>query len=185
VSSEAPWVFLPAAGAALAHAPVLTFDLFPALKRPMDFGARVRGRRVFGDNKTWRGALFMGSGVVGAAVALDRFAWFRARLPADLREAGPLRYGGLLAFGVVAGELPNSFLKRQLDVDPGERRWTPAGVAMVLFDQADFVIATWLVMLPVWRMPWRYAAKAFADVAGVHMVINVVGYALGARTSAI
>ena len=32
-------MFLPVLGAAIAHAPVLTFDLFPGLKRPLDGGA--------------------------------------------------------------------------------------------------------------------------------------------------
>ncbi|HUJ25422.1 MAG TPA: hypothetical protein VLW85_05355 [Myxococcales bacterium] len=33
--------------------------------------------------------------------------------------------GGYLGFGFVGGELPNSFLKRQLDVAPGGRRRAP------------------------------------------------------------
>ena len=46
------WAFLPALGGALAHAPVLRFDLFPSLERPLDGGATLNGRRLFGDNKT-------------------------------------------------------------------------------------------------------------------------------------
>jgi len=185
VSAQGSWVLVPVLGAPLAHAPVLTGDLMPGLARPIDFGARVRGRRLFGDNKTWRGALVMGSGTLAATVALDRVEWFRARLPEELRAAGPWRYGALLGLGVVGGELPNSFLKRQLGIAPGKRRWMPAGVALVVFDQADFVLGVWAALLPVWRMPWRDAARAFALVAGVHMAINVVGYAIGARDTAI
>jgi len=178
-------VLLPVLGAPLAHAPVLRGDLLPELAVPLDFGATVRGRRFFGDNKTWRGALVLGSGTVAASVALHRLSWFRERLPEEVRSAGPWRYGPLLAVGVVAGELPNSFLKRQLGIAPGRRRWTPAGVALVIFDQGDFVLGVWAALLPLWRMPWRDVARAFAIVVAVHMVINVVGYAIGARDTAI
>ena len=63
------WVFLPVLGAALAHAPVLRFDLLRALKQPIDARTTFRGRRLFGDNKTWRGAAAMFSGVFAVASA--------------------------------------------------------------------------------------------------------------------
>jgi CDP-archaeol synthase len=181
VSASGPWFLLPVLGAPVLHAPVLRGDRFARLARPLDLGLTVRGRRVLGDNKTWRGALVMGAGTVGASLALDRLEWFRSRLPMELRDAGPWRYGPLLALGVVGGELPNSFLKRQLGIAPGGRRWTPAGVALVVFDQADFVLGVWLALLPLWRMRWRDVTRAFVVVAGVHVGINVVGYLVGAR----
>jgi hypothetical protein len=176
---------LPVLGAPVAHAPVLRSDLFARLARPLDGGLCFRGRRVFGDNKTWRGAVVMSSGVVVSAVVLCRTRWFRSRLPDGLEDASPVAYGALLAAGTVAGELPNSFLKRQLGIAPGERRWTPGGVALVVFDQADFLLGIWVALLPLWRMPARDLAEAFAVVVGVHMGINVVGYAIGARDTAI
>jgi hypothetical protein len=178
---DAIWVFLPVLGGALAHAPVLTFDLFPRLKRPLDGGARFRGRRLFGDNKTWRGAMVVVAGVVIATLLLSRWDWWWNELPRGLRDAGPLLYGLLLGLGVIVGELPNSFLKRQLGVAPGAR----GGLLLTIYDQADFVLAVWLLLLPLWVMaPWQ-AAFVFAVVALVHLVINVIGYAIGARTAPI
>jgi CDP-2,3-bis-(O-geranylgeranyl)-sn-glycerol synthase len=178
---DAIWVFLPVLGAALAHAPVLTLDLFPGLKRPLDGGARFRGRRLFGDNKTWRGAFVMVTGVLVAALLLWRWDWWRSQLPGGIRDAGPVVYGLLLGIGLVLGELPNSFLKRQLGVAPGTQR----NALLTLYDQADFVLVVWVVLLPLWAMaPWQ-AAFVFAVVTAVHLVINVVGYAIGARTAPI
>ena len=179
--ARAPWLLLPVLGAPVAHGPVLSGDLLPVLARPLDLGLTLRGRRVFGDNKTWRGALVMGTGTVAASAALHRSSWFCDRLPEPVRDAGPWRYGPLLALGVVGGELPNSFLKRQLGIKPGHQRWTPGGVTLVVFDQADFVLGVWLALLPVYRMPWRDVVRAFATVAAIHMGINVIGYAMGAR----
>ena len=182
---SAPWLFLPVLGAPLAHAPVLTFDLLKPLKRPIDGGRTLGGRRILGDNKTWRGALVMFSGVLAASAALHRVDAYTRRLPPDVREAGPLMTGALLGLATVAGEFPNSFAKRRLRIAPGGHRGGPAGVAIAIVDQADFVLAAWPLLAPVHRMSVRDVATAFATVAAVHVPINLVGYLVGARESPI
>jgi hypothetical protein len=179
------WVFLPALGAPLAHAPVLRFNLLPRFAQPIDGGRTFRGRRLLGANKTWRGAAVMFTGVLGATLALQRRRWYRKRLPAELRGVSPAVTGSLLGASVVLGELPNSFLKRQLDIAPGEQRGSATGIALSLFDQADFVLAAWLLLRPVFEMSAGQTLDAAAVVTMVHLPINVVGYFLGARTSPI
>jgi len=52
------WLALPIIAAGLVHLAVMTLDLLPGLRRlPLDGGLTLRGRRLFGDNKTWRGAV--------------------------------------------------------------------------------------------------------------------------------
>jgi hypothetical protein len=179
------WVFLPVLGAPLAHAPVLRFNLLPRLARPIDGGWTFRGRRILGDNKTWRGAAVMFTGVLSSTVALDRFRWYRDRLPAEIRDVSPAVTGSLLGASVVLGELPNSFLKRQLDIAPGEHRGSLAGIAISLFDQADFVVATWFLLRPAFKLSVRDAVDAAAVVTAVHLPLNALGYVIGARTSPI
>jgi hypothetical protein len=177
------WAFLPALGGAIAHAPVLRFDLAPALRRPLDAGATLRGRRLLGDNKTVRGGLVMAGGTLAATLVLHRLDWYRRRLPPELRDAGPLRHGALLGAAVVLGELPNSVLKRQLEIGPGERASSRLGSLLAVHDQADFVLGSWPLLRPVWRMSGRELAEAFAVVAAAHMAVNLAGYALGARAA--
>jgi hypothetical protein len=74
------WLFLAVLGAPLLHAPVLRWNLLPALARPLDGGRRWHGRRLLGDNKTWRGALCMTAGVVLATLALWQWPWWRAQI---------------------------------------------------------------------------------------------------------
>jgi CDP-2,3-bis-(O-geranylgeranyl)-sn-glycerol synthase len=181
----ARWVFLPVLGAPLLHAPVMRFDLLRSWRRPIDGGRSFRGRRLLGDNKTWRGAAFMAGGVLAATTVLHRAAWYRARLPEEVRRASPLLVGALLGVSTVAGELPNSFAKRRLGIPPGGQRRSAAGVALSVFDQADFVPVAWLLLGPVWRMPAREAAEAFTVVAAVHFAINLLGRALGVRPTAL
>jgi hypothetical protein len=183
--AAAAWVFLPVLGAPIAHAPVLRLDLLPALRRPIDRGRTLRGRRVLGDNKTWRGAAVMFAGVQAATLVFHRSAAYRARLPEAVRHASPATLGALLGLATVAGELPNSFVKRRLGLAPGGHRPGAAGVALALIDQADVVLAAWPLLAPVWRMSPREAAGAFAAVAVVHVPINLVGYAAGVRTTRI
>src|SRR3954470_12539704 len=184
-TAPALWTLLPVLGAPLAHAPVLRFDLLRSLKRPIDGGRTAGGRRILGDNKTWRGAVVMTTGVEAAALAVHRSAAYRRRLPREVREASPALTGALLGVAMVVGELPNSFAKRRLGVAPGAHRGGAAGVALAVVDQADFVVAAWLLLAPVRRMTVREAATAFAVVAAIHVPINLVGYALGARDTPI
>jgi hypothetical protein len=170
------WAFLPALGGAIAHAPVLRYDLVPGMKRPL-------AARAFGANKTVRGALVMSGGTLAATAALHRLPAYRERLPPALRAAGPLRHGALLGAAVVLGELPNSAVKRRLGIAPGARASSPLGVALAIHDQADFVLGAWLLLTPVWRMRAREVAEAFAVVAGIHVGVNLAGYALGARSA--
>lgn len=176
------WVVLPVLGAFFVHAPVMRYDVLRALKVPLDGGATCRGRRVFGDNKTWRGALAMGGGVCALALLLSLWPGYWSRLPAEIRAAGPLVFGLLLGAGTVVGELPNSFMKRQLGIAPGTQRRSVGGMLLALYDQADFVPGIWLLLLPIWVMPVAQMAVAFAVVTAVHLVLNVVGWAMGARS---
>ena len=157
---------------------MLRYDLLPELKRPLDGGSGL-----LGDNKTWRGALMMSGGTLVATAALTRFDWFLRRLPTELRDARPLAYGALLGAGVVLGELPNSFLKRRLGIAPGARQKSLAGVAIAVLDQGDFVLGSRLTLAPLWRMSARQTLESFAVVAAVHSAVNVIGYAIGARSS--
>ena len=171
------------AGAPLLHAPVLRWDLLPALTHPLDGGRTWRGRRLLGDNKTWRGALCMTAGVVVATVLLWQWNWWRDQLPDAVRASSPVLVGLLVGLGTVAGELPNSFLKRRLDIAPGARRRSPGGVALAVLDQGDLVLGIWVLLAPVWVMPVWLGAVAFAAIAAIHAVVNVVGYAVGARAA--
>ena len=86
--------------AAAAHVVVIRYDLLWRLKVPIDLGWTIRGRRVFGNNKTWRGALVMIAGS-SAAMTLQQ----RLRLPSlELFDYGRVNAGlcgGLLGLGFV------------------------------------------------------------------------------------
>lgn len=170
------WVLLPVLGAPALHAPVLALDLAPAAKRPLS-------RRLFGANKTWRGAAVMQAGPTLAALALFRSEAYRSKLPPALAQADPKLVGALLGAGVWMGELPNSFVKRRLGIPPGQQMRGPVGAAISAFDQVDWVPVALLFLRPMWRASPREAAELIAIVGLLHVPINVIGHAIGARTN--
>jgi CDP-archaeol synthase len=171
-------VFLPVLGAPVAHGPVLRWDLAPALKRPIS-------ARLFGENKTWRGGLVMTAGTTIAALGLARVPAYRRRLPAPVAAANPAIVGGVLGLASWIGELPNSFVKRRIGIPPGERLHSPAGVLFSIVDQADWVPVAALLIRPIWKISFRETLGVFALAVAVHLPINLIGYAIGARESPI
>ncbi len=174
-------LFVPILGAMVAHAPVLRFDLVPGLKRPLDGGRTFRGRRIFGANKTWRGATVMFVGVLVATLALAQLPAYWGRIPAEVARHSPWIVGTLLGLGVVLGELPNSFVKRQIGIAEGTQRRSPLGVVVSVVDQGDFVLAIWLTLLPLYVLTVGEVLTAFLLVVAVHYAVNLIGYAIGAR----
>jgi hypothetical protein len=148
--------------------------------QPVDMGLTLRGRRLFGDNKTWRGFLGM---VPGCAVAFPAWA-----LLFDAWELSLLGYAGLGAvcgLGFMAGELPNSFVKRQLDIPPGEAPKSPLwrGVGWVV-DRFDSLVGGLLAMSCVVPMSAAVWVGCLVVGPGVHASLSYALYKAGVKRRA-
>jgi CDP-diglyceride synthetase len=148
------WLALPVIAAGLVHLAVMKLDLLPGLRlQPLDGGATFRGKRLFGDNKTWRGAVVTIGTMAVAAWALAQLSACCWPLPTlvPFAETHPLAWGLLLGTGYIVGELPNSFAKRQLGISPGSAGQGTAGRAFWVVDQLDSLAGMLLFIAPVWR----------------------------------
>jgi CDP-diglyceride synthetase len=152
--THALWLIAPILLAGLVHIAIIRLRLLPALARiPLDFGCTFRDRRLFGANKTCRGALIMiagASGIAWAAAAISP-ALHRALSVADLQRDHPAYWGLLLGLGYVMGELPNSFVKRRLNIAPGDIASGSLGVACWLIDQIDSLLGVLIVLWLIWQ----------------------------------
>ena len=82
-----------------------------------------------------------------------------------------------MGIGFVVGELPNSFIKRQLDVAPGAH----AGIVHTLADQLDSVIGALLTLSLVWVAPLRVWVVALVMGTGLHVAVNGIFVLLGVK----
>ena len=154
----------------------------------IDHGHTVRNRRIFGDNKTWRGFVVMVpvSGLAFVATRFlmqtieerDVFLW-------PLSNAEFFLLGSWTGLGFMLGELPNSFLKRQFDIDPGAPAQHPFGRRLCfLVDQTDCVVGG-LIFVSVF-VPVPLESWIFIVVTGglAHLGFNYVLLRMGLRERA-
>lgn len=165
---EAFWFFLPAGVANMA--PVLA-NKIPGLNRwttPLDFGKSFQGRRIFGDNKTWRGVVF---GTVLAAIV----GWFQYRFFGTNPESTWFLMGAAAAmgFGALLGDAIESWVKRRRGIAAGEK-WVP-------FDQTDFIIGGLVCVLPFVRPQFSQIIMIFVIYFGLHIVVSYIGYLTGLK----
>ena len=125
--------------------------------KPLDMGLKVRGKRLFGDNKTIKGTL---SGLIAGFLI-------------GVAQLEPLR-GALLTVGAVPGDLLGSFTKRQLGLKPGD----PAP----LLDQLDFILGA-LLFASVYAPPPKCVfITAILLTLVAHLLSNLGAYALGLKS---
>ena len=182
------YLLLPLVGGAAVHGACMKYDWLAFLARPIDGGRRFRGRPLFGHSKTWRGPIAVAAGAA-ATYALQRQL---------LHELAPVAFVELVddsqlpGFWVMAlagaaaefAELPNSFVKRRLGIDPSCTASGLPGVVFFLWDQLDLLIGYWLVLV-FWvpLTPLRLSISVVV-VGGVHPLLTVAGYLLGMRPTA-
>jgi CDP-2,3-bis-(O-geranylgeranyl)-sn-glycerol synthase len=135
--------------------------------RPLDFGRNFfDGKRVLGKNKTFRG--FFSGLLVGIIVGLGESAVFG---PASF----PILLGALVSLGALLGDLAGAFVKRRLDIAPGDM--------LPIVDQVDFILGAILFSLPVSSpfLSWELILVALIITVPVHLLTNFAAYKLGLK----
>lgn len=176
------WFFLPGG---LANAAPVFANKIPLLNRwktPVDLGKSYKGRRITGDNKTWRGIVF---GIVVAIITscIQReIALDRAADSAFFAEAGRIIKFGYLDFwvlgalqglGALAGDVFESFVKRQRGIASGGT-WFP-------FDQLDYIIGGLALSALYAPLNLKGYALTIAVWFVLHLVATNTGYLVGLR----
>ena len=129
------------------------------LDQPVDFGFKIKGKRLFGQNKTWRG-LFFGS---------------LAGIFTGLCQARGIRVGFVLGLGALLGDLLGSFIKRRLNMAPGEPH--------VLLDQTPYVLVPMVIYACFWPFPLTFAQSLFLVLFSLwlHRASNILYFKIGLK----
>lgn len=163
-----------------------------ALARPLDAGKLLRdGKRLFGENKTWKG--LVGMTVLGAlAMAVcGGMCVLLPRLGAHNLIHAAHGSGLLLDLGVGAlvgvcyslCELPNSFIKRRFDVEPGKPYTRGRGLKSLFFllDNSDSAFGCMLAICAVCGLGVREYLLGLLLGTAVHAPFNALLYAVKLR----
>lgn len=152
-----------------------------AFALPLDGGLRLRGRRLFGANKTIRGFVVMVPATAAAFTLLGGIA--PAALGVwDLPLSSFAALGAAAGFGFMAGELPNSFIKRQLDIAPGTAPCRAAATALQFgadrLDSGIGMLAAVSLLVPT---PWQTWALVLIVGPLIHWSFSVLMFRLGLK----
>jgi CDP-diglyceride synthetase len=170
--------------AAIAQGLCIKYDWLSRLRRPLDLGRVYKGKRIFGDHKTWRG---LAINVLFCSLGAIIQAWLQGKrvLPQWLflldYESHALTVGVLIGLGMTVGELPNSFLKRRFEIPPGKSREGPLGIAFFIYDQVDLTIGIWVFLFFLIRPSLWLVLWSLLLTLALHLAVSSVGYLLGMR----
>jgi len=186
LAAQALYLFVPLLVAAVLAGVVQRYELWTCLTRPIDGGAMVRGHRLFGDHKTWRGAVCAVVGCLIAVLAQKYVVGDRAGAIAVIpySRVDAVGLGTTMGIGATIGELPNSFVKRQLGIAPGAHAHRALAAVFYIWDQVDLLFTTWPLLLLWVRPGWCLVSMSFVLVFAAHQLISAIGYLIGARGSA-
>jgi len=103
--------------------------------------------------------------------------------PISAREYGAL--GAWAGLGFMLGELPNSFIKRQLDVAPGRApRGRVAALVSFAVDRLDSIVGSLIAIALVVPTPWMTWVFVVLIGPGIHFAFSVLLYRLGVKERA-
>lgn len=171
---------------------VMLWVKLPILKiaaKPIDSGRNfIDGRRIFGDNKTWKGiigyVLFNVIFTVVWGLILHGLHWEHLDyfyMNHDNTLAFNLLTGILLGLGYSLFELPNSFLKRRLDIKPGKSISGFWKVFFIFLDQADSVFGVALVVWLFFDLGILLYLVYVLVGAATHLILNMLLYFMKLR----
>lgn len=163
--------------------------LYKNHRAPMDGGRVWRdGKRILGDNKTWIGFTSM-----VALTAASQVVWgshcARRGLNAlhDIYRVRENTFALNLVSGTLCGlayavcELPNSFVKRRIDIRPGKTESGAAGKVFFVVDQIDSLLGVFAVLSAYSGISWKRYVQYICLGAGTHVGVNFVLYKLHIR----
>ena len=163
--------------------------IYKRYKKPLDCNKNWKdGKRIFGDNKTVIGFISM---IVFCMVFQVIWGCIGELCQLNNRNDLYLVYPNTIGLNLISGflfgfaymlfELPNSFIKRRLDIIPGKTDKGIKGVVFFVIDQIDSLIGVFLVLMALSEISFeRYLL--YILVGGLtHISVNLVLWLSGIR----
>ncbi len=187
------YLMLPVILAGIFNMVLVKMPILDTLKTPMDRGLVLPdGKRLWGDNKTWKG--FLGMIVLTSfwMIIFDMIyhqsSWAKEVSLIPYSEFhfpfSAWFYGALWGLGYVLFELPNSYIKRRIDIHPGKQGSGLIGKLFTVIDQSDSVVGCVLFMLVFYVPSLIDAIMIIVLATAFHYVINILLFYVGLKKQA-
>jgi CDP-2,3-bis-(O-geranylgeranyl)-sn-glycerol synthase len=130
----------------------------------MDFGKNFcDGKRVLGDNKTFRGFFFgLAIGIMVGLIECMLFGY-------------PILFSLLTPLGALSGDLAGAFFKRRLGIAPGG--------LLPIIDQIDFVVGAVVFSIPLAMITWELAVTVMIITPPIHLFTNFLAYKMRLKSN--
>lgn len=163
--------------------------LYKKLAKPIDCGKCCRdGRRIFGDNKTTIGFVSMVvfcilsqllSGLLCSQLKIEQYNdLFSANNNTFLFN---LWFGALTGFIYMFCELPNSFIKRRINIPPGRTVGGIKGFLFFIMDQIDSLLGVMALLCVVAQLGFGHYWQYVFVGALTHIFVNIILFSLKIR----
>ena len=170
------YLALPAFVANMMPVVAARMKFLPQLAIPVDRGQMVRGVRLLGDNKTWRGVL---AAVVGAVLVV-LIQYGITVLVVDIAVTLAhitfiVGYGAYVGLLVMVGDALGSIIKRQFKY--------PSGAPCIPLDQIDYIVV--FIVGTLVFIPWTFTTAGVLILITffLNLVTNATAYVLGIKNT--
>jgi len=137
---------------------------------PIDLGKNfIDGKRILGDNKTYIGFISMiFFGIISQCIwgSICTTPFFLGRNSWYFQHENTLVFnimtGAIIGTAYVLFELPNSFIKRRLDIPAGKTAKKAKGLLFFIIDQVDSILGVILVL------------GHFSELTSLHFIVYLI-----------
>ena len=164
-------------------------NIFNKLKKPLDFNKNfIDKKRIFGDNKTWKGLfgyiafniLFsVIFGLLWKMFSIEHLSFFY--LKNNNTISYNIKIGFIIGLSYALFELPNSFIKRRLNITPGKTIKGFKKIFFIVLDQADSIFGVALVVWLFYPIGIKIYLLYILLGTITHLLINMMLYFLHLR----
>lgn len=164
---------------------VVKQNMFKKYAKPLDRNITLKdGKRIFGNNKTLLGILSMiicsiiTHVIWGIMCGIVPFLHYNNML--YLNNKNTITYniviGAIMGFAYMICELPNSFIKRRINIPDGKTVQGIKGKIFFIIDQIDSMFGIMLVLMILVKFNLLYYIL-YIIIGGVtHIIVNLILY---------
>jgi len=166
-------LFLPLIISGTLHMIAVKMDICSFLKIPIS-------KKHFGANKTYRGLVLM---IILTIPGVYISAWLEGKEIIEtvgFLHTNRVILGAFLGLAYILSELPNSYFKRRIGIEPGQLP-DKNQFLFALTDQADSVFGCMLVYILIMKISFSLFIFCIFLGTFIHLFMNVLLYLLGAR----